>query len=149
MGLMPGVLLQPGSDWSEKGLSTSGRAWPAHSLLPGPSVQAVTKEASARGDLKPLQIPHPRKSHCWAELCVLLQNTQVPRSQQKAGDAHKAQHPRDLPPGLAAMGLGESLHPSCLRLPLTMKSVAIDGLYSQTETFSACLSVILRSVNRF
>lgn len=121
----------------------SGRAWPAPSLSLGPSIQAVTKQVSARGDLKPLQIPHlrERKIHCWAELRVLLQSTQVTGNEQKEGDAHKVQHLLDLPPGLA-MDLGESLHPLCLHLPLAMKSVVIHCIYTQTETFCVCTLVI-------
>ena len=102
-GLSAGALLQPRSKYSEKGLSTSGRAWPAPSLSLGPPIQEVTKEASAKGDLKPLQIPHlrARKTHLWAELRVLLQSTQVPCNEQKAGDAHEVQHLLDPPSGLA------------------------------------------------
>lgn len=147
-GLSSGTLLQLRSNWSEKGLSTPGRPWPVPSLSLGPSIQAVTKEASAWGDLKPLQIPHLRdlkKTHCWAELHVLLQSTQDPCNEEKAGDAHKVQHLLDLPPGLA-IDVGESLHPSCLHLPL---AVVICCICSQIDIFCACVSLILGSIYRF
>ena len=110
----------------------------------------MTKEASARGDLKTLQIPHltERKTHCWAELRVLLQSTQVPCNEQKAGDAREVQHLLNLLPGLAR-DLGESLHSLCLHLPLAMKSVLIHRIYSQVEIFCACTSVTSGSIYRF
>lgn len=120
----------------------SGRAWPMPSSSPGTSSQAVTKEASAGGDLKPLQIPHLRqnKTCCWAELHVLLQSTQVPYNEQNAEDVHKVQCLLDLPPGLAA-NLGESLYCLCLHLPSAVRSVVIHRIYSQTEIFvRACQS---------
>lgn len=100
--------------------------------------------------MKPPQSPHlrERKTHCWAELHVLLQSTQVPCNKQKAGDAHKVQHLLYLPPGLA-IDLGESLRPLCVHLPLAVKSVVIHCIYSQTEIFCACMSVILGLIYRF
>lgn len=86
-GFSAGRLLQLRSTGSEKGLSAPGRAWPAASLSLGPSIQAVTEEGPARGDLQPMQVPRTRerKTRCRTELRVLRQSTRVPCNEQKAG----------------------------------------------------------------